>query len=207
MNRSRCKVVTVLTCVWYRSAGANPFWTDGSWPNGYHAGHHYGCQNVCLGRFRGDRFETTFQQINVYLHISSLGASHFICLGLRRDSCCMWDTCSNHQAGPRFTNGFSIAIQIRLKFRFTFDPNTVIATKFCTWHDSCAVVACAKICCDLFASSGITARRSFHRIWIAGKKSLVKRVPHTYIHTYIHTYAKRNRIVTINYKNIHQCHL
>ena len=25
------------------------------------------------------------------------------------------------------------------------------------------------------ASNGITARRSFHRIWIAGKKSLVKR--------------------------------
>ena len=24
---------------------------------------------------------------------------------------------------------------------------------------------------------GITARRSFHRIWIAGKKSLVKRAP------------------------------
>ena len=27
------------------------------------------------------------------------------------------------------------------------------------------------------ASNGITARRSFHRIWIAGKKSLVKRAP------------------------------
>ena len=27
------------------------------------------------------------------------------------------------------------------------------------------------------ASNRITARRSFHRIWIAGKKSLVKRAP------------------------------
>ena len=27
------------------------------------------------------------------------------------------------------------------------------------------------------ASNGITARRSFHRIWIAGKKTLVKRAP------------------------------
>ena len=27
------------------------------------------------------------------------------------------------------------------------------------------------------ASNGITARRSFDRIWIAGKKSLVKRAP------------------------------
>ena len=52
----------------------------------------------------------------------------------------------------------------------------MIATKFCTWHYSCAVVACAKICCDLMANNGITA--SFHRIWIAGKeKSSVKRAP------------------------------
>ena len=53
----------------------------------------------------------------------------------------------------------------------------MITTKFCTWHDSCSVMACAKICCDLMASNGITARRSFHRIWIAGKKSLVTRAP------------------------------
>ena len=32
-----------------------------------------------------------------------------------------------------------------------------------------------KICCYLMASSGIGARRSFHRISIAGKKPLVKR--------------------------------
>ena len=62
-------------------------------------------------------------------------------------------------------------------FLYHLDSNTVIATKFCTWHDSCAVVACAKICCDLMASNGIIARRSFHRIWITGKKSLVKRAP------------------------------
>ena len=68
------------------------------------------------------------------------------------------------QAETRFTNDFSIAIQIRWKFRFTLthlDSNTAIATKFCTWHGSCAVVACGKMCCDLMA---------FHRIWIAGKK-------------------------------------
>ena len=39
----------------------------------------------------------------------------------------------------------------------------------------CAVVACAKICCDLMAGNGITARQSFHRIWISGKKSVLKR--------------------------------
>ena len=81
--------------------------------------------------------------------------------------------------GARFTNSFSIAIQIRWKFCFTL-TSILIAwwlSKFCTWHDSCAVVACAKICCDLMASNGITIRRSFHRIWTAGKKSLVKRAP------------------------------
>ena len=78
--------------------------------------------------------------------------------------------------GARFTNYFSIAIQIRWKnsFHSHLDSNTVIATKFCTWHDSCAVVACAKICCDLMASNGVMARQSFHRIWIVGKKPLVK---------------------------------
>ena len=67
-------------------------------------------------------------------------------------------------------------IQIRWKFGFTL-ISILIATIFCTWHDSCVVVACAKICCDLMAGNGITARRNFHRIWFAGKKSLVKRAP------------------------------
>ena len=53
--------------------------------------------------------------------------------------------------------------------------NKAIATKFCTWHDSCAVVACAKVCCDLMANNRIEARRSFSRNWIAGNKPLVKR--------------------------------
>ena len=66
---------------------------------------------------------------------------------------------------------------MEISFHSHLDSNTVIATKFCTWHDSCAVVACAKLCCDLMASNGIMARRSFHRIWIAGKKTLVKRAP------------------------------
>ena len=66
---------------------------------------------------------------------------------------------------------------MEISFHSHLNSNTVIATKFCTWHDSCAVVACAKLYCDLMASNRITARRSFHRIWIAGKKSLVKRAP------------------------------
>ena len=70
-----------------------------------------------------------------------------------------------------------ISNSMEISFHFHLQSNRVIAIKFCTWHDSCAVVACAKIYRDLMASNGITARRSFHRIWIAGKKSLVKRAP------------------------------
>ena len=35
---------------------------------------------------------------------------------------------------------------------------------FCTWYDSCALVTCAKLCCDLMASNGITLKRNYHRI-------------------------------------------
>ena len=59
---------------------------------------------------------------------------------------------------------------MEILFHFHLDSNTVIVTKFCTWHDSCAAVVCTKNCCNLMASNGITARRSFHRIWNAGKK-------------------------------------
>ena len=41
---------------------------------------------------------------------------------------------------------------MEVSFYSHLDSNTVIATKFCTWHDSYAVVACAKICRDLMAS-------------------------------------------------------
>ena len=66
---------------------------------------------------------------------------------------------------------------MEITFHSHLDSYPMIATKFCTWHDSCAVVACAKFCCDLMASKGITASRNFHWIWIADKKSLVKRAP------------------------------
>ena len=79
--------------------------------------------------------------------------------------------------GPRFTNGFfhRNSNSVEISFHSHLDSNTLIAAKFGTWHNSCAVVACAKICRDLMASNGITTMRSFHRIWVAGQKSLMKR--------------------------------
>ena len=55
--------------------------------------------------------------------------------------------------------------------------NKVIATKFGTWHDGWAVMACAKFCCDMITSNWIRAKWNFHRIWIVMEKSLVKWVP------------------------------
>ena len=43
--------------------------------------------------------------------------------------------------------------------------NEMIAIKFCTYHDSCAVVACANFWCDLIASNCMTVIRIFRLIW------------------------------------------
>ena len=72
--------------------------------------------------------------------------------------------------GPRSLTFFHrISNSMEISFHSHLDSVRTIATKFCTCHGSCAVVACAKVCCDLMTSNGITARRSFHRIWIARK--------------------------------------
>ena len=50
----------------------------------------------------------------------------------------------------------------------------VIATKFYTCHGSCAVEACAKICCNLMSRNRIIVTLSFYQIWSLGKNSAVK---------------------------------
>ena len=66
-----------------------------------------------------------------------------------------------------------------IEISFYSHPNSskVMATKFVTWHDSCAVLACAKFFCHLVTSDWITARRNFHQIWIVSKLLLVKQAP------------------------------
>ena len=49
-----------------------------------------------------------------------------------------------------------------------------ITTKFCTWHDSTAVVPCAKFCGDMISFNGITLKLKFHQIWIMMEKLLAK---------------------------------
>ena len=53
----------------------------------------------------------------------------------------------------------------------------VIATKFCTWHDSWAVVPCAKFNSDILPYNEVTVKIIFHQIWIMMEKSFVKWAP------------------------------
>ena len=45
---------------------------------------------------------------------------------------------------------------------------------FCTWHDSCAVIACAKFHSDIIPYNGVTVKLIFHRIRIMMEKLFVK---------------------------------
>ena len=74
--------------------------------------------------------------------------------------------------GPVSLTFFSIAIQIRRKFRFT------LASILIEWplqnfvHGTTAMLSWrAKICCDLMARNGVMARRNFHWIRNAGPAS------------------------------------
>ena len=62
------------------------------------------------------------------------------------------------------------------------NPNKVIAAKFCTWHNSSAVVSCANICCDVMARHGIAVKWIFAWILIEMEKSLVKLAPELWWH-------------------------
>ena len=42
----------------------------------------------------------------------------------------------------------------------------MIAMEFCTWQDSCAVMACAKFCSDVIPYNRVTLKQIFYRIWI-----------------------------------------
>ena len=59
--------------------------------------------------------------------------------------------------GP-FHQQFFYCNSMEIWFCCHLDSNKVNTTKFGTWHDSIAVVSCAKICCNLTASNCITPR-------------------------------------------------
>ena len=53
---------------------------------------------------------------------------------------------------------------------FSFWSHTVITIKLYTCRDSCAIVACAKLCCIFHVPKGIKV----HRMWTASERSLMK---------------------------------
>ena len=70
--------------------------------------------------------------------------------------------------------------------QFSFDGNVlhshrccskVVATTFCTWHDSKAVVPFVKFRSDVITYSGVTHKPIFHRIWITMEEPFVKWAP------------------------------
>ena len=63
---------------------------------------------------------------------------------------------------------------IQISFYCHLDSNKLIATKFCTWHDSRAVMACAKFCSEMIPYNRVTLNPIFHRICIVKQKSYVK---------------------------------
>ena len=52
-----------------------------------------------------------------------------------------------------------------------------IATNFCAFHDSTAVVSCTKFCSDHGIRIEVSVKRNFHRIWIAIEKPLSETGP------------------------------
>ena len=61
-----------------------------------------------------------------------------------------------------------------ISFCFQSRCSEVIVMKFCTWYDSCAVMACAKFCSNMIPYCGVTLKPIFPQIWIAMEKSFVK---------------------------------
>ena len=57
--------------------------------------------------------------------------------------------------------------------------NVPIAINICTWHDSCADVACANFCNDMIHQNqnGVRAKQIFYRIRIVMENALVNWVP------------------------------
>ena len=55
---------------------------------------------------------------------------------------------------------------MEISFSSHLNCSKVIAIKFCTWHDSCAVVASEKFCRNMTPYNGVTLKPIFHRICI-----------------------------------------
>ena len=80
-----------------------------------------------------------------------------------------WKGMTGWSTGAHFTSDLTLDIP------FCYHPNCseVSDMKFCTWHDSCAVTACAKLGSDMMTYNGVTLKTIFHRIRIWMEKLFV----------------------------------
>ena len=67
----------------------------------------------------------------------------------------------------------------KMKILFCSLPNCskVITMVFCTWHDSCALMACAKFCSDMIPYNGGTLKPIFSQIWMTIEKAFMTWAP------------------------------
>ena len=71
-------------------------------------------------------------------------------------------------------HNISITIQICWKIRFTLIQ---IRTYWSLWNfanDMSAVMACAKVCCNMMTRNWIAAKWDLHQLWVVMEKSLLK---------------------------------
>ena len=82
-----------------------------------------------------------------------------------------------------FTENVSITIQVRWKFHFALiqilKNNSLqmfwhLYKNSCTWHDSTAVIPCARICRKVISIDGITVKLIFHQIKIVMEKTSIR---------------------------------
>ena len=69
--------------------------------------------------------------------------------------------------------------------------------RFCTCHDSCAVMACAKICSDLSIDISMTSILNFHLSWI--RRGNTKWALHMYPYAVAMLVVTAQPVCTINY--------
>ena len=55
---------------------------------------------------------------------------------------------------------------MEIKFCSPLSCSKVIAIKFCTWHDSCAIMACAKFYSDIKPNNRVILKPIFTQIWM-----------------------------------------
>ena len=79
--------------------------------------------------------------------------------------------CPHTSQGP-FARTIFHCISISMENSFCCHPtcSKAITSKFCTCHDSWAVVTCAKCCNDIIPHSGVTWKPIFHQIQITMEK-------------------------------------